>query len=103
MLNIGKWYNIKLQGDNIKIQVDNHYDMKLKHPQNFSLDLSSDAQFEFPQNRKFMPKFVLKEMETLYIEEMNAAIATLKSNLESILRYLFTFKLQPMNDLKQIL
>jgi hypothetical protein len=31
-----------------------------------------------------MPKFVLKEMESLYIEEMNAAICTLKSNLESL-------------------
>ena len=31
-----------------------------------------------------MPKFVLKEMESLYIEEMNAAINTLKSNLESL-------------------
>ena len=36
------------------------------------------------QNRKLMPKFVLKEMESLYIEEMNAAINTLKSNLESL-------------------
>ena len=31
-----------------------------------------------------MPKFVLKEMESLYIEEMNSAISTLKSNLESL-------------------
>ena len=31
-----------------------------------------------------MPKFVLKEMESLYIEEMNSAIATLKNNLESL-------------------
>ena len=31
-----------------------------------------------------MPKFVLKEMESLYIEEMNASISTLKSNLESL-------------------
>ena len=36
------------------------------------------------QNRKLMPKFVLKEMESLYVEEMNAAINTLKSNLESL-------------------
>ena len=36
------------------------------------------------QNRKLMPKFVLKEMESLYIEEMNASISTLKSNLESL-------------------
>jgi len=36
------------------------------------------------QNRKLMPKFVLKEMESLYIEEMNSAISTLKSNLESL-------------------
>ena len=31
-----------------------------------------------------MPKFVLKEMESLYIEEMNQSISTLKSNLESL-------------------
>jgi hypothetical protein len=31
-----------------------------------------------------MPKFVLKEMEVLYIEEMNAAINKLKANLESV-------------------
>ena len=31
-----------------------------------------------------MPKFVLKEMESLYIEEMNQAISTLKSNLGTI-------------------
>lgn len=31
-----------------------------------------------------MPKFVLKEMEVLYVEEMNTAINTLKSNLESL-------------------
>jgi hypothetical protein len=36
------------------------------------------------QNRKLMPKFVLKEMEVLYIEEMNAAINKLKANLESV-------------------
>lgn len=36
------------------------------------------------QNRKLMPKFVLKEMECLYIDEMNSAISTLKSNLESL-------------------
>ena len=36
------------------------------------------------QNRKLMPKFVLKEMEVLYVEEMNTAINTLKSNLESL-------------------
>lgn len=31
-----------------------------------------------------MPKFVLKEMESLFVEEMNSAINTLKSNLESL-------------------
>ena len=31
-----------------------------------------------------MPKFVLKDMEGLYIEEMNMAINTLKGNLESL-------------------
>ena len=36
------------------------------------------------QNRKLMPKFVLKEMESLYIEELTGSISTLKSNLESL-------------------
>ena len=31
-----------------------------------------------------MPKFVLKDMEGLYIEEMNIAISTLRNNLESL-------------------
>ena len=31
-----------------------------------------------------MPKFVLKEMESLYIEELTGSISTLKSNLESL-------------------
>ena len=31
-----------------------------------------------------MPKFVLKEMESLYIEEMNASIKQLKENLDSL-------------------
>ena len=31
-----------------------------------------------------MPKFVLKEMESLYIEEMTQQINTLKANLESL-------------------
>ena len=31
-----------------------------------------------------MPKFVLKDMEGLYIEELNLAINTLKGNLESL-------------------
>lgn len=31
-----------------------------------------------------MPKFVLKEMESLYVEEMTQQINLLKSNLESL-------------------
>ena len=31
-----------------------------------------------------MPKFVLKEMESLYVEETNQDIAKLKQNLESL-------------------
>ena len=31
-----------------------------------------------------MPKFVLKDMEGLFIEEMNIAITTLRNNLESL-------------------
>lgn len=37
-----------------------------------------------PQNKKLMPKFVLKEMESLYVEEMTQQINQLKSNLESL-------------------
>ena len=36
------------------------------------------------QNKKLMPKFVLKEMESLYIEEMTQQINTLKNNLEML-------------------
>jgi len=31
-----------------------------------------------------MPKFVLKEMESLYVDEMTQQIGTLKANLESL-------------------
>ena len=31
-----------------------------------------------------MPKFVLKDMEGLFIEELNLAVNTLKGNLESL-------------------
>ena len=31
-----------------------------------------------------MPKFVLKDMEGLFIEEMNIAVSTLRNNLESL-------------------
>merc|ERR1712223_410689 len=48
------------------------------------LDARQGKISEMERNRKLMPKFVLKEMESLYIEEMNAAINTLKSNLESL-------------------
>jgi calcium-dependent secretion activator len=36
------------------------------------------------RNRKLMPKFVLKEMESLYIEELKASINTLMANLENV-------------------
>ena len=36
------------------------------------------------QNKKLMPKFVLKEMESLYIEEMTQQINTLKANLRAM-------------------
>ena len=48
------------------------------------LDARQEEINKMERNRKLMPKFVLKEMESLYIEEQNAAINTLKSNLESL-------------------
>lgn len=39
---------------------------------------------EMEKNRKLMPKFVLKEMESLYIEELKASINLLMANLESL-------------------
>lgn len=39
---------------------------------------------EMEKNRKLMPKFVLKEMEPLYIEELKASINLLMANLESL-------------------
>jgi hypothetical protein len=48
--------------------------------------LSSDFFFFnfFLQNRKLMPKFVLKEIESLYIEELKSSINLLMANLESL-------------------
>ncbi|XP_076176183.1 calcium-dependent secretion activator 1 isoform X1 [Ptiloglossa arizonensis] len=37
---------------------------------------------EMEKNRKLMPKFLLKEMESLYIEELKSSINVLMSNLE---------------------
>jgi len=48
------------------------------------LDARREKVSEMERNRKLMPKFVLKDMEGLYIEEMNMAINTLKGNLESL-------------------
>ncbi|CAB4059885.1 CADPS [Lepeophtheirus salmonis] len=48
------------------------------------LDARQEKVTEMERNRKLMPKFVLKEMEILYIEELNSSINTLKSNLESL-------------------
>ncbi|XP_055953499.1 calcium-dependent secretion activator 1-like isoform X3 [Argiope bruennichi] len=39
---------------------------------------------EMEKNRKLMPKFVLKEMEILYIEELRSSINQLMLNLESL-------------------
>ncbi|XP_075219478.1 calcium-dependent secretion activator 1 [Lycorma delicatula] len=39
---------------------------------------------EMEKNRKLMPKFVLKEMESLYIDELKASINQLMVNLESL-------------------
>ena len=39
---------------------------------------------QMDQNRKLMPKFVLKEMEVLYIEELKSSINLLMANLESL-------------------
>ncbi|KAF7272951.1 hypothetical protein GWI33_014300 [Rhynchophorus ferrugineus] len=39
---------------------------------------------EMEKNRKLLPKFVLKEMESLYIEELKSAINLLMTNLESL-------------------
>ncbi|XP_034252642.1 calcium-dependent secretion activator isoform X4 [Thrips palmi] len=39
---------------------------------------------EMEKNRKLMPKFVLKEMESLYIEELKTSINLLMGNLESL-------------------
>ncbi|KAJ6223843.1 hypothetical protein RDWZM_002388 [Blomia tropicalis] len=39
---------------------------------------------EMEKNRKLMPKFVLKEMELLYIDEVRSSISQLMVNLESL-------------------
>ncbi|XP_066582682.1 calcium-dependent secretion activator isoform X2 [Prorops nasuta] len=39
---------------------------------------------EMEKNRKLMPRFLLKEMESLYIEELKASINLLMANLESL-------------------
>lgn len=39
---------------------------------------------EMERNRKLMPKFVLKEMESLYTEELGSSINLLMANLESL-------------------
>ncbi|XP_044576566.1 calcium-dependent secretion activator isoform X2 [Cotesia glomerata] len=39
---------------------------------------------EMEKNRKLMPKFLLKEMESLYIEELKSSINLLMTNLESL-------------------
>ena len=36
------------------------------------------------QNRKLLPKFVLKEMECMYLEELRSCVDTLMANLESL-------------------
>ncbi|XP_074603167.1 calcium-dependent secretion activator 1 isoform X3 [Brevipalpus obovatus] len=39
---------------------------------------------EMERNKKMMPKFVLKEMDLLYVEEMRSSISQLMGNLESL-------------------
>ncbi|XP_019699910.1 calcium-dependent secretion activator isoform X2 [Harpegnathos saltator] len=39
---------------------------------------------EMEKNRKLMPRFLVKEMESLYIEELKSSINLLMSNLESL-------------------
>lgn len=39
---------------------------------------------EMERNRKLMPKFVLKEMESLFVEELKSSINLLMANLESL-------------------
>ncbi|XP_045481302.1 calcium-dependent secretion activator-like isoform X13 [Harmonia axyridis] len=39
---------------------------------------------EMEKNRKLMPKFVLKEMESLYVDELKSSINLLMANLESL-------------------
>ncbi|KAG7198307.1 hypothetical protein KM043_005710 [Ampulex compressa] len=39
---------------------------------------------EMEKNRKLMPRFLLKEMESLYIEELKSSINLLMTNLESL-------------------
>merc|ERR1719210_2877083 len=48
------------------------------------LDARREKVSEMERNRKLMPKFVLKDMEGLYVEELNIAITTLRNNLESL-------------------
>ncbi|XP_023334053.1 calcium-dependent secretion activator [Eurytemora carolleeae] len=48
------------------------------------LDARREKVASMEKDRRLMPKFVLKDMEGLYIEEMNAAINLLKANLESL-------------------
>lgn len=37
-----------------------------------------------PQNKKLLPKFILKEMDMMYIDELKNNINTLMANLESL-------------------
>eukprot|EP00095_Tigriopus_kingsejongensis_P011606 maker-scaffold859_size87536-snap-gene-0.9 protein:Tk11606 transcript:maker-scaffold859_size87536-snap-gene-0.9-mRNA-1 annotation:"calcium-dependent secretion activator isoform x4" len=48
------------------------------------LDARQEKLQEMQRNKKLMPKFVLKEMESLYVEEMTQQINTLKANLEML-------------------
>lgn len=50
----------------------------------FFLLLSLHRHIDGTQNRRLMPKFVLKEMECLYLEEIRTCINTLMGNLESL-------------------
>ncbi|KAI1285895.1 Calcium-dependent secretion activator [Halotydeus destructor] len=48
------------------------------------LDGRAQKANEMERNRKLMPKFVLKEMECLYLEEIRSCVSQLMTNLESL-------------------
>lgn len=55
-----------------------------KHCHQLILSTHPATVFFLHQNRKLFPKFLLKEMELLYVEEQKSAINLLMTNLESL-------------------